>query len=105
MRIEVAWVDDGEGVAVRPLELPAGATAGEALDALGDPLAATLRTRIGNGALALAVYGKPCALDTVLNDGDRIELVGALVIDPRTARRERVQQRRAGGDDPRWKRR
>jgi putative ubiquitin-RnfH superfamily antitoxin RatB of RatAB toxin-antitoxin module len=92
-------------VLLRPFELPAGATVGDALDALGEPLAATLRSRIEADALGVAVYGKPRALESVLNDGDRVELVACLVVDPRTARRLRVQQRRADGGDPRWKRR
>lgn len=90
---------------LRPFELPAGATVGNALDALGEPLAATLRSRIEADALGVAVYGKPRALESVLSDGDRVELVAGLVVDPRTARRLRVQQRRAEGGDPRWKRR
>ncbi len=105
LRIEIAWVDDDGAVVVRALELPAGATPADALDALGDTVAARLRARVGSNELAVAVYGKPRALDAVLNDGDRVELVGALVIDPRTARRMRVRQRRAEGGDPRWTRR
>ncbi|MDT3680600.1 MAG: RnfH family protein [Burkholderiaceae bacterium] len=105
MRVELAWVGEGGEVLLRALELPAGATVGDALDALGDPLTTTLRERIRDDALAVAVYGKSRPLENVLKDGDRIELVGSLLADPRTARRMRVQQRRAEGGDPRWKRR
>lgn len=87
------------------LELPAGATVDDALSALGDTRAAALRARIDDASLAVAVYGKPRALQSVLRDGDRIELVGPLVVDPQTARRQRVRQRRSEGADRRWKQR
>lgn len=108
LRVEVAWVDAGTGVVRRSLALPEGATiddALDALDALDEPLAGGLRTRIGADALVVAVYGKPCARTTRLRDGDRVELVGPLVVDPKVARQLRVQQRRADGGDARWKRR
>lgn len=89
----------------RALELPEGTTIDDALAALGEPLAGTLRARIDEAALAVAVHGRPRARRAVLHDGDRIELVGELVIDPKAARRMRVQQRRAEGHDSRWKRR
>lgn len=87
------------------LELPEGATIDDALSALGDPPAAALRAGIGDAGLAVAVHGKPRTLQSVLNDGDRIELVGPLVVDPQTARRQRVRQRRSEGADRRWKQR
>jgi len=105
MRVEVAWVDEEEGVVVRELELPEGATVDDALAAIGRPLGATLRARIDETALAVAVYGQPRSRGTVLVEGDRVELVGKLLADPKAARRRRVQQRRAEGSDPRWTRR
>jgi len=105
MRVEVAWVGEAEDVLVRELELPDGATVDDALAALGQALAAMLRARIEGTVLAVAVYGKPRSRDTVLTEGDRVELVGKLLADPQAARRRRVQQRRAEGSDPRWKRR
>ena len=105
MRIELAWVGEGGVVLLRTLELPDGATVQAAVDALEEPLAGTLRGQIRDDSLAVAVYGKSCPVESVLKDGDRIELVAGLVVDPRTARRRRVQQRRTEGGDPRWKRR
>lgn len=105
MRIELAWVGEGGDVLLRSLELPTAATVHAAIDALEEPLAGTLRERIRDGTLAVAVHGRSRSVDSVVKDGDRIELVGGLVVDPRTARRRRVQQRRAEGGDSRWKRR
>jgi len=64
-----------------------------------------LRARIDDADLAVAVYGKPRTLQSVLHDGDRIELVGPLAVDPQAARRQRVRQRRSEGADRRWKQR
>ncbi len=105
LRIEVAWVDAGTGVVRRLLALPEGATIDDALDALGEPLAGALRARIDEDALTVAVYGQPRTRATRLRDADRVELLAPLVIDPKVARRLRVRQRRADGDDTRWKRR
>jgi len=113
LHVELVWVGAGARVERRSLVLPEGATIDDALDALGEPLAGTLRARIDRDAdpdadgdaLAVAVYGRPRTRATRLRAGDRIELVAPLVIDPKTARRLRVQQRRCDGEDTRWKRR
>ncbi|HEY0878157.1 MAG TPA: RnfH family protein [Zeimonas sp.] len=102
MHVEVAWVQCGRVVS-RPLELPAGARVDDALAALGEPLAAALLERIARRNLSIAVYGKPRSRQAALHEGDRIELVGELVLDPKVARRLRVQQRRDKGGDRRWK--
>lgn len=66
------------------LQLHAGATVADALDACGMPLA---------GISGHAVFGEPVATDTVLRDGDRLELLQALQIDPKQARRQRASRR------------
>lgn len=104
MKVELAWVE-ADRVVLRALELPAGATVDDALSALGEPLAASLRARLGDARLAVAVYGRPRASDSTLHDGDRVELVGELAVDPKTARRQRVRRLRDEGADPRWRRR
>lgn len=38
----------------------------------------------------LGVFGKPCTQDTLLREGDRVELYRPLVNDPREARRNRA---------------
>ncbi|NDC61669.1 MAG: RnfH family protein [Betaproteobacteria bacterium] len=42
-----------------------------------------------------AVWGNPVAADAVLQDGDRLEWLRALRVDPKVARRERFQQQGA----------
>ncbi len=77
------------------VDLPPGATVGDALreggclepDALNAP------------DLLVGVWGKRCALSTLLREGDRVEIYRDLRVDPKLARRERFKGqgvRRAG---------
>ena len=65
------------------LELPDGARVADALAACHLPR---------GDVCGQAVFGERAGPDTVLRDGDRLELLQALRIDPKEARR-----RRAGG--------
>lgn len=86
MKVDViaAWP---ERFAARTMELPEGATATQACAlsglAEGYPLA------------GFAVFGRRVGEDAVLHDGDRLELLRALVIDPKEARRRRAETARA----------
>ena len=73
------------------LQLPAGATAIDALRASG--LAERL-TRAAFDDLKLGLWGRLCEPDQVLSDLDRLELLRPLLADPMEARRRR--QRRDG---------
>lgn len=83
------------------LRLPAGATAVQALKASG------LAERMPPGmldTLVLGLWGRACAPDTPLHDGDRVELTRPLTVDPKEARRLRYrrdglrgQRRKAAG--------
>jgi putative ubiquitin-RnfH superfamily antitoxin RatB of RatAB toxin-antitoxin module len=59
-------------------------------------------------AAGFAIFGKAVAANTCLHQGDRLELLGPLLADPKLARRQRVQTRRveqAGkGQFDRWTR-
>lgn len=84
MRIEVlrAWPHRHES---RTLEIADGATVAMALDACGWTLDAEF--------IALAVFGVAAAGDAILHEGDRVELLRALQVDPKQARRLRAQRR------------
>ena len=76
------------------LVVPAGATLGEALPASG------LRARYPALAAALdadqakaGIFGKIKSLDTVLRDGDRIEIYRPLQADPKESRRRRAKHK------------
>lgn len=88
VRIEVA-LPEGADHAVRQKELPAGATARDALHACG----ADAENRV------LGVFGRPVQPDTPLGDGDRLEVYAPLRVDPKAARRRRAlatQKNRTG---------
>ncbi len=42
----------------------------------------------------IGIYGKLCSLDTLLSDGDRIEIYRQLLADPKEARRRRADQQK-----------
>ena len=85
MRVELlrAWPRRFER---NDLELPVGSCVADALSAAGvadDP-----------ETVAYAVYGVRVDLQTLLQEGDRIELLRPLQTDPRDARRRRAEARR-----------
>lgn len=69
------------------LEVRLGTTAAEALQLAGPqlPLAATQLV-----TLPMGIYGQPVSGDQVLQLHDRVELYRPLLVDPKTARRQRA---------------
>ncbi len=92
LRIEVAAALPDRQVVV-PLNLAAGATVEQAIEAAG--LASKLpgfeidKRRCG-------IFGRLCRPDRVLVDGDRVELYRPLTADPKEVRRQLAQLERAG---------
>jgi hypothetical protein len=88
--VTVACAEAGRQT-VLPLELPAGATAGEALERSGifarhpglDPAACTI-----------GIHGREVPRGQVLQEGDRVEVLRPLAEDPRERRRRLA---RSGG--------
>ncbi|MEY2655792.1 MAG: hypothetical protein RLZZ524_2820 [Pseudomonadota bacterium] len=84
------------------LNLPAGATVSDALlhsgllrdhpllrDLAAAPSGPTSGPTGVIGALSVAVWGRAAAPDRLLDDGDRVEIVRGLQVDPKEARRLR----------------
>jgi uncharacterized protein len=70
-----------------PLSLPAGSRVGDALAALrGDARHEQAKAEIAG----LAIFGRLVNEESPLHAGDRVELLRALVADPKQARRERA---------------
>ncbi|MBS0445571.1 MAG: RnfH family protein [Proteobacteria bacterium] len=69
------------------LTLPAGSTVGDALQASG--LAQRHPGLDVVSPRAIAVWGRPRALTSALLDGDRVEVLRPLRVDPKDARRLR----------------
>lgn len=82
IKVEViaAWPDRSETVI---LELPEGTFAIKACEASG--------LAEGYPMAGMAVFGRRVGDDAVLHDGDRLELLRALTIDPKEARRRRAE--------------
>lgn len=83
MKIEVvlAWPRRAESAT---LDLPAGARVADAVEAAGL-----------NGISAVdgyAIFGQRAQPDTLLADGDRVELLRPLQADPKEARRKRARK-------------
>lgn len=76
----------------RELRLPADATAGQALIESGFSAAFA---GVDAWAQGVGVFGKSCQPQTLLSDGDRVEIYRALTFDPMVSRRRRAEHRRA----------
>lgn len=72
-----------------PLELPGGATVADALSA------AAMEKRIPGLQIHpghLAIFGRAAGMASVLQDGDRVEILRPLEVDPKQARRRRARE-------------
>ncbi|GAP67061.1 hypothetical protein MBSD_n2377 [Mizugakiibacter sediminis] len=86
--VEVVYAEPGQAFR-RRLTLPAGTTAMQAIEASGlraaHPGLAIDPQRIG-------IFARHAAADTPLRDGDRVEVYRPLRVDPKEARRRRVNR-------------
>lgn len=82
MRIELVVAVEQRVV---ELELPEGASAGDAIAALFPE---------DRRFAGIAIYGKRIEVDTALQEGDRLELLEALLVDPKDNRRRRAGRAR-----------
>jgi hypothetical protein len=87
--VQVVYAPAPHRIDLTELRLPAGATVLDALKASG--LAARHGTEAID-ALLVGVWGKARPLDAVLRDGDRVELLRPLTVDPKEARRQRYRR-------------
>ena len=89
LTVEVVFAVAG-GFDSSRVELPAGATLGEAIERSG---ILARHPEIDLARQAVGVFGKACALDRPAADGDRIEIYRPLAMDPKDARRRRAASR------------
>ncbi|MEO6969191.1 MAG: RnfH family protein [Rhodanobacteraceae bacterium] len=87
MRVQVICAFP-DRVFLRELELPRGATVSDAIAASGLreawPQVEITPDRLG-------IFARKADFDTVLDDGDRVEVYRPLKIDPKEARRQRAR--------------
>lgn len=86
LNITVAYASAPRQVRQVRLQLPDGATLAQAVQAsaLLDTLDAAARAQ-----LAMGLWSRQAAPDTLLQDHDRVEIWRPLLVDPKRARRER----------------
>ena len=90
LRVEVSYSPRAGEVQTVPLQLAVGTSVADALQASG----LLQRHGLDIGVLRLGVWGRPCDLQAVLRDRDRIEIYRPLTVDPKEARRLRYQRHR-----------
>ena len=85
MRVHVAYVAPGTELVIA-LDLPAGSTVDGALRA------SRIAERIAVDPMTTtyAIFGRRVTADTVLADGDRVDVTRPLACDPKVARRNRA---------------
>ena len=89
MTVWVVYAAAPHGVTRVSVQLPAGAPARAALRASG--LGQQWGPALLDG-LRLGLWGRLCAADTPLVDGDRLELLRPLLADPMESRRHRLKR-------------
>ena len=81
MKVELIYAT-AEGANSEELELPEGTTVQTAVSA-----SRFASTRVA----ATAIFGQVVTADRMLEDGDRIEILRELLVDPKDARRRRAE--------------
>jgi len=84
--VEVVYATPDEQPIIE-LQLKAGATVTEAVEASGF----TSQYDIQTGVTPVGIYAERVEYNTVLRDGDRVEIYRALQLDPMQARRLRAE--------------
>lgn len=88
IRVEVAYARP-ERQDVIPLDLPAGATLQQAVEASGLP---AKYPEIDPAKGKFGIYSKLARLDAVLRDRDRVEIYRPLIADPKEVRKQRAAE-------------
>ena len=91
MIIEVAYAGP-EGQWLVPLQLAEGSCVADAVRESGLALRVPA---IAAGSCRLGIFGQVVAADTLLSEGDRVEIYRELIADPKEGRRQRAGRERA----------
>ena len=86
VQVTVAFSSAPQSVSEVQLQCVRGATVGDALRMSG---LAQRHPKVVLDTLPCGMWGRECSRDTVLRDGDRVELYRPLQVDPKEARRRR----------------
>lgn len=89
IRIQVIYVDSG-GQRITDVQVVEGATVSEVLAASGLPVGAA---ELAAGGYALSCFGRLVQVGALVREGDRIEIIRPLRMDPKEARRQLAARR------------
>ncbi|MGH8787770.1 MAG: RnfH family protein [Cupriavidus necator] len=81
-------------VFLKEIDVPAGTTIAAAIVGSGLQQACP---EVDPSTMRVGIFGKLKTPETVVREGDRVEVYRPLTADPKQARRKRVQKQRAGG--------
>jgi uncharacterized protein len=90
IQVQLAYACPGLTI-LMPLQLALGSSVQEAIVFSG---IAQQRPEIDLSTCKVGIFGKIKPPDTLLRDNDRIEIYRPLLADPKTARRQRAEQKR-----------
>ena len=85
LKVELVYITSEHKLIQLVLELAPGATVSDALIRSG-----IYQSHPETKGLAIGIYAKQVALDTMLKTGDRIELYRPLALDPKETRRKKA---------------
>lgn len=83
-----------DAVFLKAIAVTVGSTIAQAIEASGLLQACP---EVDPTTMRVGIFGKLKTLDTVVRDGDRVEVYRALVADPKSARHKRVMRTRRTG--------
>ncbi len=83
VKVELVYITSDNATFYLTMDLPVGTTVATALS-----LSKVYDTHPEVASLAVGIYSKPVSKDTVLRDGDRIEIYRPLRLDPKEKRRQ-----------------
>jgi uncharacterized protein len=88
MQVEVAYATEQKQV-IKTVKINEGCTAFDAITKSGitDDF-----KEIDIKKIAVGIFSKACKLDTVLEEGQRVEIYRPLIADPKTARKKRAKR-------------
>jgi len=88
IHVEVAYAKPEEQILI-PLDVPKETTAQQAIEKSKISL---YFKEIDLNKNSIGIFSKPCALNTLLRDGDRVEIYRPLASDPKEVRRRRAAE-------------
>lgn len=86
LHIELVYSSAPRRVHELALEVPAGSSLGDALERSGW---SSRFPELASGEVSFGIWGRRASGQTMLREGDRVELYRGLRVDPKVARRER----------------